>query len=215
MARTAKDIGAQAAEQNRNAALGWFGGQSLRVIQLEEAIGRPPELKEFGRPAFEWRSAILAEDPLEAWQRFLAAIHAELAYSPRLSGSSAIRWSRRHGLTSRRPADGLRGRLAEQIAARIQAARAEQQAGTNPPGLMFPSPRGTWWRSSNFDRRVLAPAYRSPHPTCCRPRTTAAQPLIPRNAEEPFAISLVSAIVGAAILSPCRARGRFLCTSLD
>ena len=24
---------------------------------------------------------------------------------------------------------------------------------------MFPSPRGTWWRSSNFDRRVLAPAY--------------------------------------------------------
>jgi integrase len=24
---------------------------------------------------------------------------------------------------------------------------------------MFPSPRGTYWRSSNFDRRVLAPAY--------------------------------------------------------
>ena len=38
-------------------------------------------------------------------------------------------------------------------------ARAEQDAGTNPLGLMFPSPRGTWWRSSNFDRRVLAPAY--------------------------------------------------------
>ena len=49
--------------------------------------------------------------------------------------------------------------LAEKIAARIQAARAEQQAGTNPLGLMFPSPRGTYWRSSNFDRRVLAPAY--------------------------------------------------------
>ena len=26
---------------------------------------------------------------------------------------------------------------------------------------MFPSPRGTWWRSSNFDRRVLAPAYQA------------------------------------------------------
>ena len=26
---------------------------------------------------------------------------------------------------------------------------------------MFPSPRGTYWRSSNFDRRVLAPAYRA------------------------------------------------------
>ena len=49
--------------------------------------------------------------------------------------------------------------LAEKIAARIQTARAERDAGTNPLGLMFPSPRGTYWRSSNFDRRVLAPAY--------------------------------------------------------
>ena len=49
--------------------------------------------------------------------------------------------------------------LAEKITARIQAARAEQDAGTNPLGLMFPSPHGTYWRSSNFDRRVLAPAY--------------------------------------------------------
>ncbi len=49
--------------------------------------------------------------------------------------------------------------LAEKIAARIAAARAERDAGVNPLGLMFPSPRGTWWRSSNFDRRVLAPAY--------------------------------------------------------
>ena len=51
--------------------------------------------------------------------------------------------------------------LADQIAARIRQARAEQDAGTNPLGLMFPSPRGTWWRSSNFDRRVLAPAYQA------------------------------------------------------
>jgi hypothetical protein len=87
-----EDYDAQAAEQNRNAALAWFGGQSLRVIQLKEALGRPPELTEFGRPTFEWRSAILADDPLEAWQRFLAAIDAELAYSPRSSGSSANRW---------------------------------------------------------------------------------------------------------------------------
>ena len=26
---------------------------------------------------------------------------------------------------------------------------------------MFPSPRGRYWRSSNFDRRVLAPAYQA------------------------------------------------------
>ncbi len=49
--------------------------------------------------------------------------------------------------------------LAERLAARIEEARAGQEAGTNPLGLIFPSPRGTHWRSSNFDRRVLAPAY--------------------------------------------------------
>ena len=51
--------------------------------------------------------------------------------------------------------------LADKLAARAEQARAEQDAGTNPLGLMFPSPRGTWWRSSNFDRRVLAPAYQA------------------------------------------------------
>ncbi len=51
--------------------------------------------------------------------------------------------------------------LADRIAARIQAVRAEMTAGTNPLGLMFPSPRSKRWRSSNFDRRVLAPAYRA------------------------------------------------------
>jgi hypothetical protein len=48
---------------------------------------------------------------------------------------------------------------AERLAARIEAARAEQEAGTNPLGLLFPSPTGKHWRSSNFERRVLAPAY--------------------------------------------------------
>ena len=49
--------------------------------------------------------------------------------------------------------------LADKIAARIEQVRAEMAAGRNPLGLMFPSPRGTHWRSSNFDTRVLAPAY--------------------------------------------------------
>jgi hypothetical protein len=49
--------------------------------------------------------------------------------------------------------------LADMIAARTEAVRAEREAGTNPLGLMFPSPRGRHWRSSNFTRRVLAPAY--------------------------------------------------------
>jgi integrase len=49
--------------------------------------------------------------------------------------------------------------LADNLAARLEQAAAEQQAGTNPAGLVFPSPRGRHWRSSNFARRVLAPAY--------------------------------------------------------
>ena len=49
--------------------------------------------------------------------------------------------------------------LADMIAARIEAARAGQEAGTSPLGLVFASPKGKHWRSSNFARRVLAPAY--------------------------------------------------------
>ncbi len=49
--------------------------------------------------------------------------------------------------------------LAGRLAARIEAARAEQDAGTNPLGLIFPSPAGKHWRSSNFNRSVLQRAY--------------------------------------------------------
>ena len=51
--------------------------------------------------------------------------------------------------------------LAERLAARIQAARAEQAAGVNPLGLIFPSPKFKLWRSSNFNRNVLKPAYQA------------------------------------------------------
>ncbi len=37
--------------------------------------------------------------------------------------------------------------LAERLAARGEQARAEQQGGTNPLGLIFPSPTGRHWRS--------------------------------------------------------------------
>jgi integrase len=49
--------------------------------------------------------------------------------------------------------------LAELLEARIGQARAEQAAGTNPLGLIFPSPTGKHCRSSNFSRTVLKPAY--------------------------------------------------------
>jgi integrase len=51
--------------------------------------------------------------------------------------------------------------LAEQLAARLEQACAEQAAGTNPLGLVFPSPTGKHWRSSNFNRNVLQRAYRA------------------------------------------------------
>jgi integrase len=51
--------------------------------------------------------------------------------------------------------------LAEKLSARAEATRAGMEADSNPLGLMFPSPRGSYWRSSNFDRRVLAPAYQA------------------------------------------------------
>lgn len=49
--------------------------------------------------------------------------------------------------------------LAERLAARIEAALAEQETGDNPLGLIFPSPKRKHLRSSNFCRNVLQPAY--------------------------------------------------------
>jgi integrase len=49
--------------------------------------------------------------------------------------------------------------LAERLAARIEQARTEQDSGSNPLGLVFPSPHGKLWRSSNFNRNVLKRAY--------------------------------------------------------
>jgi integrase len=50
-------------------------------------------------------------------------------------------------------------KLAERLVNRILAAQAEQQDGTNPLGLLFPTPKGKYWRSSNFRRAILEPAY--------------------------------------------------------
>ncbi len=49
--------------------------------------------------------------------------------------------------------------LAERLATRVEQARTEQDSGTNPLGLIFPSPHGKHWRSSNFNRNVLKRAY--------------------------------------------------------
>jgi integrase len=49
--------------------------------------------------------------------------------------------------------------LADKLSARIDQARAEQDAGINPLGLIFPSPKFKLFRSSNFNRNVLKRAY--------------------------------------------------------
>lgn len=49
--------------------------------------------------------------------------------------------------------------LAERLAARVEQARTHQEAGSNPFGLIFPSPTGKYLRSSNFNRNALQRAY--------------------------------------------------------
>jgi integrase len=49
--------------------------------------------------------------------------------------------------------------LSDRLADRIEQVQGELEAGTNPLGLIFPSPNGKHLRSSNFHRRVLARAY--------------------------------------------------------
>ncbi len=58
------------------------------------------------------------------------------------------RWSRKHAHTQER--------LCQRFAAPVIAT-----VTCHPLGLVFPSPRGRHWRGSNFERRVLAPAYRA------------------------------------------------------
>jgi len=63
----------------------------------------------------------------------------------------------RRTIYPRRTPDGYP--LAEKLSARSEAARAEQDAGINPLGLIFPSPKFKLFRSSNFNRNILQPAY--------------------------------------------------------
>jgi integrase len=51
--------------------------------------------------------------------------------------------------------------LAQMIAIRVTEIQQEQADGRNPEGIMFPTPTGKYWRSSNFNRRVLKTAFRA------------------------------------------------------
>ncbi len=64
---------------------------------------------------------------------------------------------RRRTIYPRRTPD--RFPLGEQIARRIGEVETEEARGRNSHGLMFPTPTGRYWRSSNFYRQVLKRAY--------------------------------------------------------
>jgi len=56
---------------------------SLWYVQLQEALGRSPDLKEFGRGKFEWLAPTLAGDIDEAWERYRRAVEASVrSHSP-------------------------------------------------------------------------------------------------------------------------------------
>lgn len=69
--------------------LAWLANQSPRLVQLREAIGEYPAVTVFGRPAFEYRSDVLAADPESAWTRYTEVVEAARVESQ--SGSAARR----------------------------------------------------------------------------------------------------------------------------
>jgi hypothetical protein len=67
---------AQGAEQDRYIKLCWLAEQCLHFTQLEEALGRRPELKEFGTTTFEYRCPVLSPDTQTGWDRYVAIVEA-------------------------------------------------------------------------------------------------------------------------------------------
>lgn len=69
-------------------------------------------------------------------------------------GAGMIAW---YLSPDRLPVADTQGKLCQRFAARVEEARAEQEAGSNSLGLIFPPPTGKHWRSTNFNRRILQP----------------------------------------------------------
>jgi hypothetical protein len=61
-------------EQQRHYSLAELARLSLPYLQLEEALGRSPTLKEFGESRFEPLGQVLAENTDEAWKKYAEAI---------------------------------------------------------------------------------------------------------------------------------------------
>lgn len=78
-----RDIHDYSANLTRYHAIEKLAGQGFRYVQLLEALGRPPDLKEFGRSIFQVPSAqALDKDIDHAWTQFTAAVERALASQP-------------------------------------------------------------------------------------------------------------------------------------
>jgi hypothetical protein len=70
---------AQWEHNNRYANYHRLATHAPDYVQLEEALGRPPELKEFGTSKFKHRAEVLADDVEEAWHIYGDVVHRALA----------------------------------------------------------------------------------------------------------------------------------------
>lgn len=71
---------ANATERDRDHGLRRLASESLSYVQLAEALGRPPTLKEFGSK-FEWPSKVISPDVDSAWVTFSLTVDRLLASS--------------------------------------------------------------------------------------------------------------------------------------
>jgi hypothetical protein len=102
----------------------WFAEAGPRYIQLEEALGRPPDLKEFGADQLDYRFDALAATPEAAWQMFEQELTASLRppTAPVARGDTAVR-----------PAEPQGPSTLSMEPAPPEERRNNEDAGDNPP----------------------------------------------------------------------------------
>lgn len=76
VAGTSREAEVQAAEQQQHSSLTRLAEESLHYLQLEEALGRPPELVEFGAGKFASAAPALSPEIDTAWTRYRNVIDA-------------------------------------------------------------------------------------------------------------------------------------------
>jgi hypothetical protein len=86
IATNREEAQAQNAELAKLTNLERLAEESLRYLQLQEALGRPPRRKEFTR--IEYRLARLNADVDQAWEKYVTVIEAALRGATSLGGRS-------------------------------------------------------------------------------------------------------------------------------